>query len=542
MRIAIAGLGPKGLFALERLLDHARDLPRAARIAVDIFEPHPAPGAGPVYDPEQPAFLRMNFAAEQLDMWWPGTRAVPNARAQTFTAWRAAHSGGDEEYPPRAQVGQYLTDGLESLLRNAPANVDITLHRARVEAVRPDGDGWSVQAAGAAGVYDEVLIAVGHQDASGEALAAGWAHAATLVPAVFPVTARLGRDRVAPGATVAVRGFALTFIDAALALAEGRGGTFEPLDHAYRLRYVPAGDEPRSIIPFSRSGQPLLAKPGRHFAERFPSLEGIAEEGRGRILDLVSPCSLERDLLPILADAARASLRAVAGDPSSRALGPAAAIERSLAVGAGLATPDRDWARGHAWRSLYPAIVAQLGGDGLEPGDWPAFLRLAAEMERLAFGPPALNAAKLLALVEAGLIDLGHLRGGRLASVGEQTAIRSDLGEQPVAAVIDAVLPGPGASGYGGLLGCLVACGFARVRPGRRGLDVTPDGSCRAPDGSLTHGLAAIGRPTEDAVIGNDTLSRGLHPHADLWARRVAERTRRLAATPDAGMRVPAPA
>ena len=91
MRIAIAGLGPKGLFALERLLDHARDLPRAARIAVDIFEPHPAPGAGPVYDPDQPAYLRMNFAAEQLDMWWPGTRAVPNARAQTFTAWRAAH-------------------------------------------------------------------------------------------------------------------------------------------------------------------------------------------------------------------------------------------------------------------------------------------------------------------------------------------------------------------------------------------------------------------------------------------------------------------
>ena len=55
---------------------------------------------------------------------------------------------------------------------------------------------------------------------------------------------------------------------------------------------------------------------------------------------------------------------------------------------------------------------------------------------------------------------------------------------------------------------------------------MTPDGSCRARDGSITPGLAAIGRPTEDSVIGNDTLSRSLHPQADRWARRVTRRSR----------------
>ena len=68
--------------------------------------------------------------------------------------------------------------------------------------------------------------------------------------------------------------------------------------------------------------------------------------------------------------------------------------------------PGREWALGHAWRALYPAIVSRLSGDGLAAGDWPAFLRLAAEMERIAFGPPPVNAAKLLALVEAGRVDL----------------------------------------------------------------------------------------------------------------------------------------
>ena len=39
-------------------------------------------------------------------------------------------------------------------------------------------------------------------------------------------------------------------------------------------------------------------------------------------------------------------------------------------------------------------------------------------MERIAFGPPAVNAAKLLALIEAGLVDLTHVRGGELTSRG----------------------------------------------------------------------------------------------------------------------------
>ncbi len=183
------------------------------------------------------------------------------------------------------------------------------------------------------------------------------------------------------------------------------------------------------------------------------------------------------------------------------------AIERSLLVGAGLAPPDVAWALGHTWRTLYPAIVARLGGDGLPARDWPAFLRLAAELERVAFGPPAINAAKLLALVEAGRIDLGNLRGATLRRGAAGIELRSPHGARAVDVALDAVLPGPGAAGAEGLVGDLVAAGCARVAPGRRGLEVTPDGSCRGRDGAVTRGLSAIGRPTEDSVIGNDTLS-----------------------------------
>ena len=252
--------------------------------------------------------------------------------------------------------------------------------------------------------------------------------------------------------------------------------------------------------------------------------------------------SLVDDVLPILARAARASLLAVGQadcDDPGRWLAEAAAgrpqippgsavaqIERSLAIGAGLAPPDLLWAIGHTWRALYPALVGRLGGRGLRDADWPAFHRLAAAHERIAFGPSPDNAARLLALIDAGVVDLARVAGGTLAERGGRTVVRSAGGDTAIDVVVDAVLPGPGViDGRNPLLDGLIADGHARVLPGRRGLDVDADGTCRAADGSRSAGLAAIGRPTEDAVIGNDTLSRTLHPLSDRWAHRVVHRS-----------------
>ena len=524
--MALIGLGPKGLFALERLLDHACRLDPDVRVAVDLFEPHPSPGAGPVYDPAQPGYLRMNFAAGQLDMWWPSSRAVPSGQRKPFLAWTGGRDA--DAYPPRAEVGRYLSAGFEAVLRHAPPNVDVRLLPLAAEAAVPDGDGWIVRAGGTAHAYDEVLLAVGHGHS------------------VFP----FDRDElaaVAPGATVAIRGFALTFLDTALALTEGRGGSFEQIDHPFRLRYHAGSGEPAVMIPFTRSGRPMLAKPPASLTARVPALGRIAADGRTRIADLGGAVDLHADLLPVLgtivcanlAAAARceidATLRIAVGRRLAEAAGGVGAfaevdvvpaIERSLLVGAGLAPPDVAWALGHTWRTLYPAIVARLGGDGLPARDWPAFLRLAAELERVAFGPPAINAAKLLALVEAGRIDLGNLRGATLRRGAAGIELRSPHGARAVDVALDAVLPGPGAAGAEGLVSDLIAAGCARVAPGRRGLEVTPDGSCRGRDGAVTRGLSAIGRPTEDSVIGNDTLTRSLHPHADRWARRIVQRSR----------------
>ncbi|MBA3383015.1 MAG: FAD/NAD(P)-binding protein [Actinobacteria bacterium] len=565
LRVAIVGAGPKGMSALERLVHHASHSTSRAMYEVDLYEPHRSPGAGPIYDPRHPAYLRMNIAADIVDAWWTPARVPDVASHPSFGTWRSLQlpsimkEFGDaalDAFPPRAVVGRYLEHAFAKIVESAPESMRARVVPHRVLDIEPMGAGWGIRADGlgmSGKPYDEVLIATGHASEWSDALTQVSRSSPSSVTTVFPVQEQLSRERVAPGAAVAVRGFALTCIDAALALTQGRGGSFHALDHPWRLRYERGPDDILCLLPFTRSGRPMLSKPLPDLLANVDGISEITARGQERIRALAASYDLRVDLLPVLVDTAVASIQAVtsAGD-NPVSLDPLRAdadewlrgaldgslssvdgddvvsqIAKSLEIGCGAAAPHALWALGHAWRSLYPAIVDRVGGNGLTAVAWPAFVRLATELERIAFGPPAVNAAKLLALVDAGIVDLTHLHGGRLVGV-EEFELRSAAGSTRVDAVVDAVLPPPGIVGLSTApLATLLAAGAVRPRHGRRGLDVLDDGSCVGANGVATPGLAAIGRPTEDSTIGNDTLSRRMHPLAELWAERVVARARR---------------
>ena len=267
--------------------------------------------------------------------------------------------------------------------------------------------------------------------------------------------------------------------------------------------------------PTPGPGGRCAPSPGRRLAADDPHIDAILESGRSRIRQLGETADAVTALQAIVTATADAALEAARGITPAAALDPAAEMERSLDVAAGRIRPDPAWALGHVWRGVYPAIVTRFSGRGWAPGEALRFRRLSAEMERVAFGPAPVNTAKILALIDAGRINLGHLREPRIGRVD---------------AVVDAVLPPPGARGLRSpLLEQLVRDGHARVVAGGRGLEVTADAACVGRGGSPSPGLSAIGRPTEDSVIGNDTLNRALHPQADRWAapRRSARRDAR---------------
>jgi diaminopimelate decarboxylase len=491
VRIAIVGCGPKGLFALERLLAHAAAA-HGEELAIDVFEPHPVPGAGPVYDPGQPEFLRMNFSAALIDMWWRRGGPAVDCRQDDFRGWRG---NPIDDYPPRAEVGRYLADGLARLLRAASPQLRVRFHPRNVETVVAADGAWTVRDEnGVSRDYEQVMITTGHVPLRDGGMTAG-------------------TDQVPAGGTAAIRGFALTFIDAALALTEGRGGRFtaDPED-PQRLVYRSTPEGAKGIFPSSRTGRPMLAKPGPAAVGGASGSAILEARGRAAILALGDPVAdLSDELIPALADLAPPGrygevagwLELARSGALPRPIDPAAEIRRSLNPGM---TPSGVGAwLGTTWRAVYPAVVEKLGADGLSDDQWPAFRRLSAELERVAFGPPPVNAAKLLALIDAGVVRLDAISGPR----------------PDADAFIDAVTPPPGVPDGAGVTAKLVVEGHARVAPGRRGIEISESCECIDADGSPSRGLAAFGRPTEDWVIGNDTLSRSLHPQLDAWAARV---------------------
>ena len=505
IRVAIVGAGPKGLFAAERLAAHLTVSDAAASITV--FDPQP-PGWGAGYDADQPHWLRLNVNAAIVDMDG-GRNTGVSLGLPDFAEWRrgAGETEPLDPFPPRATVGHYLAHCWGQLLERVPARVRLRHVARRVDRLDAIGDGWLIDHE----YYDEVLMCTGHAQDWPGALRHGWAGPAPLVPQVYPVRTWLTSAAVPAGGTVVCRGAALTFIDACLSLTEGRDGRFD------RNGYHRSGSEPSRIVPVARRGGfmevkpqpdgPLAALPLEQFRRR--GLARCAEAGGQVDVVLAAVWQTAGDYLCVAAGGA-VSVPPVGVVPPPDD-DPVTALRRSLRVAMGECRPGLAWALGQAWRDLYSGVVRALGHQQVTQSAWSSFASAAAALEPIAFGPPPVNAAKLLALCDAGLVDASFLAGRWSDALHD-----ADV-------VIDCVLPPPGLV-EGELAADLMERGLVAKAAGRRGVSVAPDATCLTSDGTPIGGLAALGRLTEDVVIGNDTLSRTLHPSAARWAQRVDAR------------------
>ncbi|MGC0365587.1 putative NAD(P)/FAD-binding protein YdhS [Rhodococcus sp. 27YEA15] len=495
-RIAVVGGGPKALFALESLI--AATSNSSVDIAVDVFDPQP-PGHGAAYDPAQPEYLRLNVDAGIVSVW-PLSRT--DDRRPDFRVWAATFDPkyADAVFPPRAAVGRYLRWAFDQLTRQSAA-VRISHVPATVDDLEPTpARGWTVLADRRHGPYDEVLIATGH--------ARSWN--GTLLDESIPVHRAFPVEQlgaVPRGSRVRVRGAALTFIDVALTLTEGRGGTFTTTADA--LLYHPSGNEPALTSPYSRSGLLLTPKPDvlrplpdiSHARQRLVS--GTLDALETAVIDLAADVLSAAGVRPHRGELVAALNTDVDVDVVER-------LRHCVAVCCGSLPPGPEYALGRAWSLIYRDLVRRFCVPELPIGDRARFAELACTMERFAFGPPLLNARKLLALIESGIVDVDHLTG-----------VATDGG--PYDVLVDAVLPPPGWRHVTDpLVTALLARGLVTIADGARGINVDGTARVMGPDGA-TIGLSATGRPTEDSVIGNDTLNRAIHDHPQLWAERLLD-------------------
>lgn len=271
-RIAIVGMGPRGISVLERLAVRAAE--RAGRrvhvFAIDRIEV----GAGRVWRTDQPDWLTMNTIAGQVTMYSGGRDGGPDraGHGPSLAEWLARDPDprlaaiGPDGFAPRVVYGRYLRDVCRNIAARLPEGMRVEEVAAHVTAVRRLGDGSLAldleTGAGPARLRaDHVVLATGHPLIEPTGAGREFTRFAADHPRLSYIAgdsaADMALEKIDRTETVGILGMGLTFYDVVLSLTVGRGGRFE---HTGRgLRYKPCGDEP-AIVAGSRSGMPIPAR------------------------------------------------------------------------------------------------------------------------------------------------------------------------------------------------------------------------------------------------------------------------------------------
>lgn len=488
IKVAIIGMGPRGLTVLERMLEHARLLPPGKRLQVEIFDRRPL-GEG-VHDSRQPDHLLINTVSSQVTMFAPssiagagqGLSLVQWARLEGYrrigglfcrTNVDSSEPITDADHLPRSLLGEYLAWFFNHLAQQLPSNItlDPRPHNVVDLIPRPGREGYDVVLDnGDVSQVDYAVIATGHgnrqptaQDLALSAFADQQADRNPLLgyfPTPYPVQ---DLDTIAPQATVAIQGFGLTAHDVISALTLGRGGRY--VEHQGQLKYLPSGEEPRLLL-FSRNCLPFAARginqkglTGKHAGQFFTPAAMLAQ--RAQVLARTGSAQLDfrHDVLPlILKEMAYAYRIAATGQPvAAEGFVPTdeerAAINRILwpldgqafasqedfgHFFAGLVRDDLDHAlKGNVGspvkaatdvlRDTREALRVAVEFSGLTPDAHRFFVeQFNAITNRVSFGPPRQRNFEYLALREAGLIDIAGGPGAQLTMDSDRGQFRID--------------------------------------------------------------------------------------------------------------------
>lgn len=470
-----------------------------------------------------------------------------------------------DDFPTRRLQGVYFRDQLDAAIASGRVRVDETVGLA-VDVRSHDGRATVVLEDGRALSAPTVVLAQGMVQAQPTTEVAALTAFAERHGLAYVAPGMPGEQdwslvpRTVPGSerpVVLVRGLGATFFDVVGDLARHWGGTFEPVprDPHGRLRYVPSGREPR-LVASSGRGLPYRAKPdGGRIA---PGVPRYATPERFARWEASTGFDLRRDVWPVLArDLAFAHLHALArARPAAVARGwldaldaatDLASIERVLGE---WVVDERerwhvDWLRrptrgvavdADAWAELVQRHVddelASMAASTTSPRAAVNRMMqaLRGQVVRLALhgaltgrsavhdvfgwfdgdalflasGPPAGRTREVLALVEAGVVDLlgPELTIERDEAAGRFVAVSTISGRREPASVLVETRMSKGRVGATDdpLLRSLLARGDARLHAFAGvegdGLDTSPAAVDEAsPSGHNLVGAAGVPDP-----------------------------------------------
>lgn len=480
-RIAIIGMGPRGISLLEHLLKQVDGghLPR--QIEVLMIDPGPCgEGSHPSVQYED---LLVNTVASQVSIFAndsliggrPGPSLTEWARQAGYRRfgdrYRLAQHGegeaiSDHDYLPRSVLGRYLGWAFAQISQSLPANVRIRHVKQRVSDVaeRPNNTFSLFLDDGTELTADYVVLATGHgtrapteYDFQRDIFAR---RAATRNPHAAYFLSPYPTDRLEPignQACVAIQGMGLTAYDVISSLTTARGGSFSENGH-HRI-YKPSGQEPkillfsRNCLPFAARGTNQKGLAGSHAASFF-TRDAVEALRATALVERGNPqLDFEHEVLPLIKTEMAYAYRMAQSGTGVGGRGFVPTTEESEAIDrlldplsfhdftsfeqfndfflrhveedlqhaylGNLTSPLK--AATDVLRDTRDALRAAVEFGGLTPDSHRLFVEtFVATTNRIAFGPPKQRNAELLALMDAGVLSLAGGPGNEVLTDQER--------------------------------------------------------------------------------------------------------------------------
>lgn len=598
-RVAIIGGGPKGIYGFERLTAWLKINPPMERTEIHIFNRSDSFGAGENYRVEQPTYLLMNNPVGEINMWGEKLPLPVVPQAFSFLEW-ILHTAGMNisynDYASRAMAGRYLSHGFNLINSNLPENVVGKYIVGEVVDIYKNSGKYSlsleVEGAGInhfqEGLFDHVLLATGHPkrrettESLNIQLFVDEHEKTGYIPFVYPADKVFAQ--VTPDCSVGIKGMGLTFVDAVLALTEGKGGRFERVEETEELVYIPSGEEPKVIYPFSRSGLPMI--PRRSTPRENNQLIFFTNSTLQRI-NFGKKLNFKQQIWPLLRQEMIYAYYDIAikntGEPGGLSdCDEIEDVERYVAeyheknsskthfdveqfldplletevhqgktynqcIEALYSVYLQEARKGElrsplaavtaVWRKASSLFCEIYSFGGLTPESQRYFdCSIRGKLNRVTFGPPVKSAEKLYALMKFGIVNFDAAKNPILVLDKRNGQFilqsRPNGNRFPVQYLVDARIPKVTlADDSGPLFRNLLNRGLISIYENSYGkesyqpgaVNITSQGFVIDKNGSINQKITVTGTPTEGITFDNDTLSRERNNFVDHWAEFISK-------------------
>lgn len=578
--IAIIGFGPKGFYGFERILAFLKKYNITSDVNIHLFNESEAFATGWVYDVNQPDYLLMNYP-NQFISCAPASDPPALVTIPSFTSYISKRTGNSEDYEnsqiaPRKEVGAYLSYYFNKLKDVAIPSIKIYTYVARVDAIHKLESGYRIDAKSLRKevIVDKLLITTGHSPSIISKKTTDDSTDAT-IPFVYPFSEKL--IGIKSQAVVSCKGLGLTAIDTILGLTEGRSGYFKKID-GQQLMYYKSGLEPKYILPFSRSGIPIIPR-GSHTTKQ-KQISFYFKRFVSGIKNTTTIFDFESELLPIIEQDIIAAFYFQLFENKNISIDPDISfdeLEKRILVFhkenpevkpfsvSELYNPNqiegkntdfsvvkywKFWitensnpaspsvAAASAWRFISDDFNFLYSTNRLTPESKNFFQKSYFGLfNRISYGPPVQNIEKMIALHNAGILNFTFVKSPIIKKENEKFIFRSNTKTIEVDYLVDSRLP-RGFSKEAPVIFNNSSDGLFSVE--EKSIDYnelrcTADGSIINQNDSINKDIVCYGTPTENILFDNDTLSRKHNDTVTQWAQNTAllilKNTNRLTAT-----------